>query len=81
MTDYGRQALERAIETLRETCDRAERYMADCESKSDVYVANTVMHEFVWGMANAYSSVEAAFANADRMNEMFEAKMMAKDNT
>lgn len=56
---YIQERVEEAISTMRSVCDDAENtlrmYSADPMSQPQA-----VMHDFMWGVANAFSSIQAA---------------------
>ena len=53
--------LLRAIKTMREACDTAEREA----SSADGPACQRVLHAFAWGFANASSSIETAMASVE----------------
>lgn len=50
--------LRQAVQTMRDSCDRAER---DLEA-GDGTACQRVLHSFAWGFANASSSIETAMS-------------------
>lgn len=51
--------LQKAIKTMREACDAAER---SCNEDKPAEACQRVLHAFAWGMANASSSIETAMS-------------------
>ena len=58
--------LERAIQTMRDACDDAERRLKHDSGN----IACAVSHALTWGLANAMSSVETAHASLDEAHEL-----------
>ena len=53
--------LARAIQTMREACDTAERDASSADSTA----CQRVLHAFAWGFANASSSIETAMSSVE----------------
>lgn len=59
--------LTRAIKTMRDACDDAERR---ADTTDDSRACREVMHTLVWGFANASSSIESATSALEDLNNV-----------
>lgn len=63
--DYRVAKLRESITVMRDACDRAERELVREDQTPEAAIA-AVLHELVWGMANANSSIESALNECSR---------------
>jgi hypothetical protein len=69
MLDFEKKTSERllkAVATMREACDQAEREAADGNARA----CQRVLHLFAWDFANASSDIELAIEHADNAHVM-----------
>ncbi|GAB4059143.1 hypothetical protein [Uliginosibacterium sediminicola] len=58
--------LRQAVQTMRDACDSAERYLEAGDSNA----CQRVLHCFAWGFANASSSIKTAMAHIEDAHEL-----------
>jgi hypothetical protein len=71
MSSYCNDKLGKTVKALRDMCDTIDRIIAD-ESISDIVKAGNVLHEIVWGVANATSGITNTLNKIDRDSQMEE---------
>jgi len=64
-SDYQVAKLQETITVMRGACDRAERQLHKERVAPEVQIGR-VLHELLWGLANANSGIQSALAECAR---------------
>ena len=64
-SDYRIEKLRESIAVMRTACDRAEHELLQKNQTPETTIA-FVLHELVWGLANANSGIQSALSECSR---------------